>query len=121
MSKPILGLILGGLLGILDGLSSLLSAGQEPTVRERIVEIVVGSTFKGLVAGIVTGYFAKKYRSLPVGIVFGLGVGMALATVVAVMEGGYYLEIILPGSIMGAIVGFATQKYGGKPARPSGA
>jgi hypothetical protein len=28
------------------------------------------------------------------------------------MQHGYYLEIILPGSIVGLIVGYATQKYG---------
>jgi hypothetical protein len=28
------------------------------------------------------------------------------------MQGGYYLEIVLPGTIVGLIVGFATQKYG---------
>jgi len=31
------------------------------------------------------------------------------------MQGGYYFEIILPGTLVGLIVGFATQKYG-KPA-----
>jgi putative effector of murein hydrolase LrgA (UPF0299 family) len=28
------------------------------------------------------------------------------------MQHGYYFEIILPGSIVGMIVGFATQRYG---------
>jgi putative effector of murein hydrolase LrgA (UPF0299 family) len=28
------------------------------------------------------------------------------------MQHGYYLEIMLPGSIVGMIVGFATQRYG---------
>jgi hypothetical protein len=31
---------------------------------------------------------------------------------VAYMQHGYYLEIILPGSIVGLIVGYATQRYG---------
>jgi hypothetical protein len=119
MSKPIVGLLLGGVLGILDGLSALLSAGSDPVVRDGIVGIVIGSTFKGLIVGVVTGYFAKKYQSVPVGILFGLGVGFVLAAIVALMQGQYYLEIILPGSLLGVIVGFATQKYGlgGAPAR----
>jgi hypothetical protein len=32
------------------------------------------------------------------------------------MQHGYYFEIILPGSIVGSIVGYATQKYGAAPA-----
>jgi putative effector of murein hydrolase LrgA (UPF0299 family) len=32
------------------------------------------------------------------------------------MQHGYYLEIILPGSIVGMIVGYATQKFGAAPA-----
>jgi hypothetical protein len=32
------------------------------------------------------------------------------------MQGGYYLEIIVPGALVGLIVGFATQKYGQTPA-----
>jgi hypothetical protein len=30
--------------------------------------------------------------------------------------GGYYFQIMLPGSMVGLIVGFATQKYGSAPA-----
>jgi hypothetical protein len=32
------------------------------------------------------------------------------------LQGGYYLEIVLPGTLVGLIVGFATQKYGKSPA-----
>jgi putative effector of murein hydrolase LrgA (UPF0299 family) len=39
-----------------------------------------------------------------------------LAFLVAYMQHGYYLEIILPGSIVGMIVGYATQRYGMTPA-----
>ena len=45
----------------------------------------------------------------------GLAVGLLLAWAVAAMpsEDGkhYYFEIMLPGSIVGAIVGYATQRY----------
>ena len=54
------------------------------------------------------GYFAQKVNSLPLVIVFGLLVGGALAFLVAFLGGGYYLEIMLPGSI----VGYTTQRYG---------
>ena len=108
MSKPVLGLVLGGVLGIFDGLT----AWFEPAVRNQLAGIVVGSTIKGLIAGVLIGFFAKKFNSLPLGIVFGLAVGFLLAFLVAFLEKGHYFEIILPGSILGLVVGFATQKYG---------
>jgi hypothetical protein len=115
MGKPLLGLILGGILGAFDGLTALISAGHDPEVRDGIVGIVIGSTFKGLVAGVLIGLFARKVRSLPACLVFGLVVGAFFAALIAIMGGKYYLEIILPGSIVGLIVGFATQKYGNPP------
>jgi ABC-type uncharacterized transport system permease subunit len=76
---------------------------------------VIGSTIKGIIAGIAIGFFAKKFHSLPIGILFGVIVGALLAYLTALMTGGYYLEIIVPGTIVGLIVGFATQKYGAVP------
>lgn len=108
MSKPVLGLILGGVLGVLDGLTAWFT----PDVRDQMMGIVIGSTVKGLIAGVAIGFFAKKYQSLTVGILFGLVVGGLLAFLVAYMQGGYYLEIVLPGSLVGIIVGAATQMYG---------
>jgi len=113
MNKPVLGLLLGGILGVFDGLSALFY----PEVASQIVGIVIGSTFKGLIAGIAIGYFAKKVDSLPLGIVFGLGVGLLLAFAVAAMPDPvtgkhYYFEIMLPGGLVGLIVGYATQRYG---------
>jgi hypothetical protein len=108
MNKPVLGLLLGGILGVFDGFSALISA---PETRPEIVGIVIGSTFKGLLAGLLIGFFARKVRSLPLGILFGLLVSGALAFLVARLQGKYYLEIILPGSLLGIIVGYATQKY----------
>jgi predicted membrane protein len=89
-----------------------LSAWFTPAVRAQIVGIVVGSTIKGLIAGVAIGFFARKVQSLMLGILFGLAVGFVLAFIVAQMQHGYYLEIILPGSIVGIIVGYATQRYG---------
>jgi len=108
MSKPLLGLILGGVLGVLDGLSAWFT----PEVRDQMIGIVIGSTFKGLIAGVAIGFFARKYQSLAMGILFGLLIGGFLAFVVAYLQKGYYLEIMLPGSIVGIIVGIATQMYG---------
>ncbi len=112
MSKPMIGLLLGGILGVFDGLSALVSAPNDPAVNEGIVSIVIGSTFKGLIAGVATGYFSRRFNSLPLGLAFGLAIGFVLALIVALIQGKYYFEIILPGSILGLIVGFATQRYG---------
>lgn len=113
MNKPVFGLLLGGLLGVFDGLSALVSA---PEVSADIAGIVVGSTFKGLVAGILIGWFAKKVHSLPKGILFGLTVGALLALPIAIMNSqalgkNYYWHIMLPGAMVGLIVGYATQRY----------
>jgi hypothetical protein len=113
MNKPVFGLVLGGVLGIFDGLSALVSS---PEVSSQIAGIVVGSTFKGLIAGVLIGWFAKKVNSLAWGIVFGLAVGAALAFPIAIMNSkalhhNYYWQIMLPGSLVGLIVGYATQRH----------
>jgi len=108
MSKPLIGVLLGAILGLIDGLTAWFT----PAVRDQLFGIVIGSTIKGIIAGIAIGFFAKKFHSLPLGIVFGLLVGAFLAFLIARMQGGYYFEIVLPGTLVGLIVGFATQKYG---------
>jgi hypothetical protein len=119
MSKPVLGLLLGAILGFLDGLSALFY----PEVASQIMGIVIGSTIKGLIAGICIGFFARKVKSLPLGIVFGLLVGAVLAFAVAAMPNPtgkhYYFEIMLPGSLVGVIVGFATQQFGRGSVQPA--
>jgi hypothetical protein len=113
MSKPMLGLVLGGVLGIFDGLSALVSAPGDPNIKAGIVGIVIGSTIKGLITGVLIGWFAKRTQSLGIAITFGLAVGVALAFLVCLLQklGGqppYYWQIMLPGGILGIIVGFAT-------------
>ena len=111
MNKPVFGLLLGGILGIFDGLSALrLGAGDGP----EIVGIVIGSTIKGLMVGLLIGFFARKVKSVPLTILFGVALSASLAFWVAYMQGKYYLEIILPGSVLGAVVGYATQKFAGR-------
>ncbi|HXE89795.1 MAG TPA: hypothetical protein VNK82_02415 [Terriglobales bacterium] len=112
MNKVLLGVILGAVLGAIDGLTAWFT----PEVRDQIVMIVVFSTLKGVIAGVLIGFFARKVNSLALGILFGGTVGLLLAYAVAAMPDPsgkhYYFEIMLPGTIVGLLVGYATQKYG---------
>jgi hypothetical protein len=117
MNKVLLGLLLGTVLGAVDGATAWFT----PEVRVEMATIVIGSTFKGLVGGILIGWFARKVNSIPLGILFGLSIGALLALAIAAMPDAvthkhYYFQIILPGSIVGLIVGYATQKFGAVPA-----
>ena len=109
MNKVTIGLLLGAILGALDGATAWFT----PEVRAGIAGIVIGSTIKGMVAGLAAGWFARKVRSLVAGTLFGLAVGAILAgIIVALQHGQHALEIMLPGTCVGAIVGWATQRYG---------
>jgi hypothetical protein len=116
MNKPMLGVCLGTVLGAIDGASAYFY----PDVREHgmITGIVIGSMGKGLVAGLITGLVARKLKSVPLGIFAGLLVFAAITYPIAIMkneitERVYFWEIMIPGAICGAIVGYATQRYGG--------
>lgn len=80
---------------------------------------MVGSSIKGLLAGLIVGFYSRKVSDLMKGVIFGGIIGLALATLVAAMPGEngehYWIEIMIPGTIVGLILGWATQKYG-KPA-----
>lgn len=118
MNKPLVGLTLGAGLGVLDGLSALVSA---PETAPQIALIVIGSCGKGLVAGVIIGFFSRKVNNLNAGIVFGIVTSalitlpIALAPQPANNGQPYFWEILIPGMIVGLIVGFATQRYGTRP------
>jgi hypothetical protein len=94
-----------------------------PDAAAMIVPIVVGSTVKGLIIGIALGVPARRVRSTAIGILAGLGLGLALSYLAALTPDPqgkhHFVEIMLPGAILGVIVGFATQLFGspaaGKP------
>ncbi len=113
MSKPVLGLILGSVLGFVDGLTALLY----PESRPLIAGILIGSTFKGLLVGVIVGFVARKFKSIALGVGLGLGLQLIMCYWIAAnpdpsFTRHYYLEIMLPGALVGAIVGYATQVYG---------
>jgi hypothetical protein len=112
MSKPVLGLILGAILGVFDGLTALL----EPDIANNPE---MGSMMTGILAGLIIGFFARKVKSLKSGLIFGGAVGLVLAFIIAAMPDPsgkhYWLQIMIPGTIVGIILGYVTQKYGKEP------
>ena len=115
MNRIAVGLLVGGALGILDGLTAWFT----PEARAGIIGIVIGSTFKGLIAGAIIGAFARKVNHMGWTLLFGTFIGALLAFFIARMQGKYYLEIILPGSLVGLLTGYATLRYG-RPPQPVG-
>jgi hypothetical protein len=105
MKKVMFVALLGGFLGILDGLTAWFT----PEVRNQIIGIVVGSTIKGLLTGVIIGVFSRKVRSVVLGTVFGLAVGAFFAYLILLMNPGHTLNIMLPGSLVGLIVGYVAQ------------
>lgn len=112
MDKILVGLLLGLILGAIDGAS----AWFYPEARSMMASIMVGSSIKGMIVGLLTGWFARRVRSTAWGVVVGSVFGLLFAFLVAAMNtvnGEHqYLEIMLPGFVVGAIIGFVTQKTG---------
>ena len=105
MKKVMLATLLGGFLGIFDGLTAWFT----PEVRDQLVGIVIGSTIKGVLTGVIIGFFSRKVHSLLVGTIFGLAVGAFFAYLILLMNPGHALNIMLPGSLVGLIVGYVSQ------------
>jgi hypothetical protein len=97
--------LLGGFLGIFDGLTAWFT----PEVRDQLIGIVIGSTIKGLLTGVIIGFFARRVRSLVLGTLFGVAVGAFFAYLILLMNPGHVLNIMLPGSLVGLIVGYVAQ------------
>ncbi|HXT75043.1 MAG TPA: hypothetical protein VN780_02030 [Candidatus Eisenbacteria bacterium] len=109
MTKPVLGLILGGTLGLIDGLSGFF----EPSLAPMMGSVITFSMLKGLVAGIAIGYLSQRVRSIAIGITAGMAIAAVLSLVVVMHAGmALFWDIMLPGMLLGAIVGFATQRWG---------
>jgi hypothetical protein len=111
LRKPLLGLALGGTLGLLDGLSGLL----EPSLSPVMSSVITFSLLKGLVAGVAIGYFSQKVHSMLAGILVGTAIAAALSFLVILDAGmALFWDIVLPGMLLGVIVGFCTQKFGSR-------
>src|SRR5688572_15152030 len=95
------------MLGLLDGLSAWFS----PEARPIFITIVAGSTVKGIITGLLAGVIANWKQSTTVGIAAGLAIGFVLSSLASLSQPDHYWEIVLPGMLVGAIVGFVTQRY----------
>ncbi len=109
LTKPMLGLAVGGVLGLLDGLSGFF----EPTLSAVMTSVIIFSLLKGLLAGVATGYVSQRVDSMLLGILAGTGIAALLSLLVILKAGmALFWDILLPGMLLGAIVGFATQRFG---------
>ncbi len=112
MNKILAGLVFGLVLGAIDGATAWFT----PDARSMMTSIMMGSSIKGMIVGLLSGWFARKVQSMKWGIVVGAALGLLFAFLVALMPSPngqhYYLEIMLPGFVVGAIIGFLTQKVG---------
>ena len=109
--------LVGAFLGALDGLT----AWFEPAVRDQLGTIVMLSSLKSVIAGVLIGIFAGFVHKRVAVAIFGLVVGLILAYLVAMAPDPntgehYYAQIMVPGAIVGLLVGYATARYGGKAA-----
>jgi hypothetical protein len=98
------GSVIGGVLGLLDGLS----AWFYPEARAMLLVIVLGSTIKGVLTGLAAGLVARWRTSVVWGVAAGVSVGFVLSTLAAIGQPDHYWTIVLPGMLVGAIAGVAT-------------
>jgi hypothetical protein len=118
LRKPVLGLAVGGVLGLLDGLSGFF----EPSLAPVMGSVITFSLLKGLIAGIATGYVSERVHSMLLGIAAGIAIAAMLSVLVILRAGtALFWDILLPGMLLGAIVGFATQRFGKKAEAPAAA
>jgi hypothetical protein len=117
MKKIGIAVLVGAILGAFDGMTAWFT----PSVRDQIGTIVMLSSLKSVIAGFLIGIFACFVEKRVAIVIFGLTVGLILAYLVAMSPDPntgqhYYAQIMVPGAIVGLLVGYATARYGGKAA-----
>ena len=115
LTKPMLGLAVGGTLGLLDGLSGFL----EPSLASVMTSVITFSLLKGLVSGVAIGYVSEKVHSIALGMLAGMAIAAVLSLLVILRAGmALFWDIMLPGMLLGVVVGFTTQKFGRQATAP---
>jgi len=112
MKRVFFAMVVGAILGALDGLTAWFT----PEVRSQIGTIVMLSSLKSVIAGLAIGIFAGFVKNRTIVVLFGLGMGLLLAFLVAMSPDPntgkhYYAEIMVPGGLVGLLIGFATQRF----------
>ncbi len=115
MKKIGVAVVLGALLGLVDGSTAWFS----PDARPMLGSIIMWSAAKDVIAGFLIGVFAvmvdRKWAVAVFGLLVGLGLALWVASVPDPETGKhYYFAIMLPGGLVGVLVGYLTAKYGGK-------
>ena len=113
MKKILFAMLIGAVLGALDGATAWFT----PAVRDQVGTIMMLSSIKSVIAGLLIGIFAIYVKKEVAIAVFGFAIGLALAYLVAMAPDPntgqhYYLQIMIPGALVGLIVGYATARYG---------
>jgi len=112
MKKIAYAVILGAVLGALDGFS----AAYEFGFGQKVLTIAGLSSIKSVVVGLVVGIAAVYIRNKGVIIAIGTVLALVFAYFVAAQPDpdtgeNYYLHIMGTGGLVGLIVGYATAKY----------
>ena len=107
MGKSTLGLLAGLGLGLLDGASAVFN----PDAQSMLTTIVVSATIKGGITGIVVALAARRLSGVLQNVSSGAVIGLVLSAIAAIPSGSY-VEIIVPGVIVGMLVGLIVTKFG---------
>ena len=115
MKRVLFAVVLGTILGALDGLG----AWFEPDVRNQLGMIVMLSSVKSMIVGLAVGIFAGFVKKPVAIILFAVVASLAFAYWVASSPDPntgkhYYAQIMTTGGIVGLLLGYATQRYGGR-------
>jgi len=110
-------MLVGAVLGFFDGVTAWFT----PEARPMLMGIIIGSTVKGFLAGLAAGFVARRTGSMTGAVITGLVVGCilsVLATMGSPVAQAHFFEIVLPGTLVGVIAGFASARFGQPRAIP---
>ena len=99
--------MLAAVLGVLDGATAWFT----PEVRPQLGQIIAGSVFKDVLGGVVIWVFARKAGSPRSALLFGACLGFLLALIVALLQNAHYVQILVPGSLTGLLLGYAAWRF----------
>src|SRR5260370_16962517 len=99
MNKIAVGLLSGLILGAIDGATAWFT----PEVRPMIGGILVGSSIKGMIVGLLSAWFARKVHSIKWGIAVGAGLALLFPFLVPAMHKNHSFHLLFPGFLLDAL------------------